>query len=100
LNGEIKIYERTGATFALSFTLSAHLRTINSLTSYKNYFITAGDDCYVNIWKLSGDDVKLVESIEAADKMPVGVEYDVNNKLLLIAFFDSLSLSSYAIDLK
>lgn len=104
VNGQVKIYvNNNDNNFSsdLIFTLSAHLRNINSLISYKNYFITAGDDCFINIWKLNNEkEISLIESIETTDKMPIGLEYDINNKLLLIAFFDTLSLSSISIDLK
>jgi WD40 repeat protein len=82
LNGEVRIYKnlKTSSTdkLVLLSILGAHLRLITSLAIHKNYFITAGDDCFVNIWKLDQEEnISLESSHELKDKMPVGVAFNI-----------------------
>lgn len=83
LNGEVRIYKNTKLSssdkLVLVSVLGAHIRLITSLAIYKNYFITAGDDCFVNIWKLDDEEnISLQSSHELKDRMPVGVAFNVN----------------------
>jgi WD40 repeat protein len=99
LNGEIRIYKTNMSSspdkFFLISILGAHIRMITALTIYKNYFITAGDDCYVNIWKLDkNENVTLESSHELPDRMPIGVQ--INHKSesfdLLVGCYDNTEL--------
>jgi hypothetical protein len=90
LNGEVKLYDLSSGNFELLSTLGAHLRVINNIISYKNYFITCGDDCFVNIWKVDKDDnISVIGNYELIDKMPVGaaiLEGDGKVELLVSSF--------------
>lgn len=99
LNGEVRIYKTNSSLspdkFYLFSTLGAHIRMINSLITYKNYFITAGDDCYVNVWRLDkNENIFLESSHEIRDKMPVGLvlnhKTDVTD--LIVACYDNTQL--------
>ena len=84
LNGEIKLFRRNISKGEIKYdlytTINSHLRMINSLTSYKNYLVSCGDDCFINIWKLDEkDEFSINSNIEITDKMPVGVEFIYND---------------------
>jgi WD40 repeat protein len=88
-NGEIRVYN-INSDFNIYLSIAAHLRLITSLTSYDNYLISCGDDCYVNIWKCN-ENIEIHKNIELPDRMHVGVEvYSNNNKPeLFITSYDS-----------
>jgi len=104
LNGEVRIYNLSAeANFNLICSFGAHLRMINQIVSYKDYLITCGDDCFVNVWKINTSDdnenkVSIVYNYEFSHKMPVGVsvlkdaENNTNNKNILVSFFDNTKL--------
>jgi WD40 repeat protein len=100
LNGEIKLFRKNIINGENKYdyysNISSHLRMINSLSSYKNYLVSCGDDCYINIWKVDEkDEFSIHSNIEVIDKMPVGVEfvYNEKNKISLIGTcFDNPSL--------
>ena len=43
----------------LAFTIYSHLRGINCLIGFKNYFASASDDGSINIWKVYNDKIEL-----------------------------------------
>lgn len=84
LNGEVRIYKNAKPAASDKLTLvsilGAHIRIITSLAIYKNYFMTAGEDCFVNIWKLDEDEnISLQSSHELKDRIPVGVVLNVKS---------------------
>jgi WD40 repeat protein len=97
VNGEVKLYNLSSNSFELLFSISAHIRNINSLTTYNNYLVTSGDDCYVNIWKLNNEDnISITASYELNDKMPVGVAISENKDGtvdLIACCYDNTSLA-------
>jgi WD40 repeat protein len=99
LNGEIRLHNLS-SNYELMLSLGAHLRLITHVSAYNDYFITCGDDCYVNIWKLDKDDKILNKgNFELCDKMPVGAcvlerENTGNTQILdlLVSVYDSSNL--------
>ena len=57
LNGEVRIYNLSAeANFNMICSFGEHLTMINQIVSYKDYLITCGDDCFVNVWKINTSD--------------------------------------------
>jgi WD40 repeat protein len=92
-NGEVRLYSLT--SLELVYSIASHLRLITSIKCCRNYIFTAGDDCFVNIWKYSDGLVSLYRNIEITDKMPVGIGVSVLNKKveLYITSYDSPSFA-------
>jgi WD40 repeat protein len=93
-NGEVKVYNLN--TFDLEYSIASHLRLISNVKCYKNYIITAGDDCFVNVWVFLNKSFSLFKSIEIPDRMPVGIGlYPLkNNKVeLFVTSYDSPSFT-------
>lgn len=100
LNGEVKLYRKNLQNNEIKYdyyiSLSSNLRMINSINSHKNYLVTCGDDCFINIFKMDEkDEIALASNMEISDKMPVGSEfmYNEDNKLIMIGTcFDNPSI--------
>lgn len=74
-NGEVKAYSLC-ANYELVFTIGSHVRMINALCvlDKSNVFATAGDDCFVNIFKIGNDmSITLLNNIDIQNKIPVGI---------------------------
>ena len=95
LNGEVKLLNILNGDLLSS--LSCHLRMINSLQTFGEYFITLGDDCYCNIFRVISQqgDVKVEGNIEIPDRMPVGVVVLPKQEYfdLVISFYDSTEIA-------
>lgn len=77
-NGEIKLFDLV--THEEIASIGAHLRIVNSLTSVMNLFVSSGDDCYVNVWKINEDNkIELIRNVEIKDQMPIGSEIIFNS---------------------
>jgi WD40 repeat protein len=111
LNGEVRIYKKAelslqsksapSESFALVSKLGAHIRMINCMLTYKNYFITAGDDCFINIWNFNKDEkISLHSSYELKDKLPVGIALNIkeNGIELISCTYDNTYLALIRID--
>ena len=80
-NGEIKVYTLE-KTFDLVISIGSHLRMINAVDVLSNLgvFVTVGDDCYVNIFKIENDlTLSLQGNFDLVHKTPIGVSL-FNNK--------------------
>ena len=84
VNGEIKIYNMNQLNIA--FTIYSHLRGINSLIGFKNYFASASDDGSINIWKVYNDKIELKNNLLFEDKIIVCICYDNNNCIYANAY--------------
>ena len=42
----------------LAFSINSHLRRIDCLIGFKNYFSSASDDSSINIWKAYNDKIE------------------------------------------
>src|SRR5690606_16671575 len=72
LNGEVKLHNFNNDSFELITTIGAHLRIITHLITYKNAFVTCGDDCFINVWKVDNDyNIKIAGNYDLKDKMVV-----------------------------
>jgi hypothetical protein len=94
LNGEVKLFDISNGNLLSS--LASHVRMINTLQIYREYFITLADDCQCNIFKISSEegDIQLAGSVEIPDRMPVGLVV-VPKQLdfdMIVANYDSTEL--------
>jgi WD40 repeat protein len=83
LNGEIKIWnisQEQKPLYQLTHSIAAHKRLLTDITCYKNYFLSSGDDCFVNLWKYYEGEILIVGNFELPDKMPVGVGFEIKDK--------------------
>lgn len=96
LNGEIRLHDLSTNNYDLIVSFGGHLRLITCIDSVKNCFVTCGDDCFVNIWKL--DDQNNIENkgnYELKDKMPVGtciIEKPDHKIDVYVSVYDSCNL--------
>lgn len=80
-NGEVKAYSLV-KNYELIFTLGSHLRMINAICvlDKSSIFATAGDDCFVNIFKVENDlSISLLNNFDTQHKTPVGITL-INDK--------------------
>ena len=70
----------------IAFTIYSHLRGINCLIGFKNYFASASDDGSINIWKVYNDKIELKNNILFEDKIIVCICYDNNNCIYANAY--------------
>ena len=59
----------------LAFIIYSHLRGINCLIGFKNYFASASDDGSINIWKVYNDKIELKNNLLFEDKIIVCICY-------------------------
>jgi len=94
LNGEVMLHNLSD--FQLLSSFGAHIRMITNIIAYKDCFITCGDDCFVNIWKIDNqNNLKVIGNYELSDKMPIGVAInnENNGKVdLIVTMFDNTVL--------
>eukprot|EP00340_Litonotus_pictus_P008342 CAMPEP_0170520708 /NCGR_PEP_ID=MMETSP0209-20121228/6028_1 /TAXON_ID=665100 ORGANISM="Litonotus pictus, Strain P1" /NCGR_SAMPLE_ID=MMETSP0209 /ASSEMBLY_ACC=CAM_ASM_000301 /LENGTH=161 /DNA_ID=CAMNT_0010807187 /DNA_START=530 /DNA_END=1015 /DNA_ORIENTATION=- len=89
LNGEIRVFSYTA--LQLMYIYQAHLKSITSLFAYENYFVSTGDDAFVNVYKIDNNKFDIVRNIGVPNKNPVGaILTKVHGKIsLLCCHFDS-----------
>lgn len=78
-NGEIRSYSLE--SLSLYFILQSHIKCVTSISVYKQYLVTTGEDGFVNVYEINKEEIlEIKNNIELDNKVPVGVVFS-NNKL-------------------
>lgn len=90
-NGEIRCFSLESVT--LYFILQSHMKCVTSISTYKeNYFVTAGEDGFVNVFEIDKEKrLKKIRNLELDNKVPVGLAFSENK--LYISSMDTPILS-------
>lgn len=92
-NGLVKLINPRGE---LLCDFSAHSRTINAMAAHptKSVLVTAGDDTFINIWEISGNqttnslNVNLLLSSRVNDWLLTGVGFINDGRSVAAAVYD------------